>query len=69
MNWIEQKKIHAEILKPFREPMLVKPKRWDNNPYSGGYYIKDLRPAELGATIGEPTKQNQQSNNEVKDAL
>ena len=69
MNWIEQKKIHAEILKPFREPMLVKPKRWDNNPYSGGYYIKDLRPNELGTTIGEPTKQNQQSNNEVKDAL
>ena len=69
MTWIENKKIHAEILKPFREPMLVKPKRWDNNPYSGGYYIKDLRPAELGATIGEPTKQNQQSNNEVKDAL
>ena len=69
MNWIEQKKIHAEILKPFREPMLVKPKRWDNNPYSGGYYIKDLRPNELSTTIGEPTKQNQQSNNEVKDAL
>ncbi len=69
MEWIEQKKIHAEILKPFREPMLVKPKTWDENPYSGGYYIKDLRPKELSATVGELHNQNQQSNNEVKDAL
>jgi len=69
MEWIEQKKIHAEILKPFREPMLVRPKTWDENPYSGGYYIKDLRPKELSATVGELHNQNQQSNNEVKDAL
>jgi len=70
MEWIANKKIHAEILKPFREPMLVKPKRWDNNPYSGGYYIKDLRPIELGATVGDTNIPiNKQSNNEVKNAL
>ena len=69
MEWIEQKKIHAEILKPFREPMLVKPKTWDNNPYSGGYYIKDLRPKELSATVGELHTKNQSTNNEVKNAL
>lgn len=59
MDWIDQKKIHAEILKPFREPMLVCPKQWDDNPYSGGYYIKDLRPKELGATIGNSQSINQ----------
>ena len=69
MTWIEQKKIHAEILKPFREPMLVKPKRWDNNPYSGGYYIKDLRPNQLSSTNGYTKPENQSTNNEVKDAL
>ena len=70
MEWIKNKKIHAEILKPFREPMLVKPKRWDNNPYSGGYYIKDLRPTELSATVGDTNNPiNQQSTNEVKNAL
>lgn len=69
MEWIEQKKIHAEILKPFREPMLVKPKTWDENPYSGGYYIKDLRPKELSSTVGELHNQKQQSTNEVKNAL
>ena len=68
IDWIEKKKIHAEILKPFREPMVVKPKEWELNPYSGGYYIKDLRPAELGATLGEPTKQSTQTN-EVKNEL
>mgnify|MGYP001196344398 FL=1 len=68
IDWIEKKKIHAEILKPFREPMVVKPKEWELNPYSGGYYIKDLRPAELGATLGEPTKQSTQTN-EVNNEL
>jgi len=67
IEWIKSKKFHAEILKPYREPMVVKPKRWDN-PYSGGYYIKDLRPTELGSTLGEPTKQSTQTN-EVKHAL
>ena len=70
MEWIRNKKIHAEILKPFREPLLVKPKRWDNNPYSGGYYIKDLRPPELSATVGDTNIPiNKQPNNEVKNAL
>jgi hypothetical protein len=69
MEWIEQKKLHAEILKPFREPMVIAPKRWDNNPYSGGYVIKDLRPAQLGSTVGELTSKNQQSTDEVKHAL
>ena len=68
IEWIENKKLHAEILKPFREPMVVKPKVWDENPYSGGYYIKDLRPSELGSTLGEPTKQSTQTD-EVKHAL
>ena len=67
--WIENKKIHAEILKPFREPMVIKPKRWDNNPYSGGYYIKDLRPNQLSSTNGYTKPENQSTNNEVKDAL
>ena len=69
MEWIEQKKLHAEILKPFREPMVISPKRWDNNPYSGGYVIKDLRPAQLGSTIGELKSKNQQSTDEVTHAL
>jgi len=69
MAWIEQKKIHSEILKPFREPMIVAPKIWDNNPYSGGYFIKDLRPAELGSTNGYTQPENQQSTNEVTNAL
>ena len=68
IEWIENKKIHAEILKPFREPMVVKPKSWVDNPYSGGYYIKDLRPTELGATIGNSNKQSTQTN-EVNNAL
>ena len=37
--------------------MLVKPKTWEN-PYSGGYYIKDLRPKELSATVGNSNKQS-----------
>lgn len=69
MEWIEQKKIHAEILKPFREPMVVVPKLWDNNPYSGGYFIKDLRPAQLSATSGYIKPENNQPTNEVKHAL
>ena len=48
--------------------MVVKPKSWVDNPYSGGYYIKDLRPTELGATIGNSNKQSTQTN-EVKNAL
>lgn len=55
-EWIEAKKFHSEILKPFRLPMIISPKSWVNC-YSGGYYIKDLRPKELGCTIGEPNKQ------------
>ena len=66
MEWIEQKKMHTEILKPFREPMLIPPKDWEENPYSGGYYIKDLRPIQLSTTIGNHPNINQ-SNNEVKD--
>ena len=68
IDWIEKKKIHAEILKPFREPMVVKPKEWELNPYSGGYYIKDLRPAELGTTLGDLNNQSTQTN-EVKNEL
>ena len=63
-----KRKIHAEILKPFREPMVVKPKEWELNPYSGGYYIKDLRPAELGTTLGDLNNQSTQTN-EVKNEL
>lgn len=69
MEWIEQKKIHAEILKPFREPMVVVPKLWDNNPYSGGYFIKDLRPTQLSSTNGYIKPENNQPTNEVKHAL
>jgi len=46
LEWIENKKFHSEILKPFKLPMIIRPKRWVN-PYSGGYYIKELRPQEL----------------------
>ena len=49
--------------------MVIKPKRWDNNPYSGGYYIKDLRPNQLSSTNGYTKPENQSTNNEVKDAL
>jgi len=49
--------------------MVISPKRWDNNPYSGGYVIKDLRPAQLGSTIGELKSKNQQSTDEVAHAL
>ena len=66
LEWIEKKKIHSEILKPFRLPMIIKPKQW-SNPYDGGYYIKELRPKELGATLGELTKQPMQK--EEKNAL
>ena len=69
MEWIENKKIHTEILKPFREPMLVKPKDWDENPYSGGYYIKDLRPKELSATVGNSQTKNQPKTEEDNHAL
>ena len=69
MEWIEQKKIHSEILKPFREPMVVVPKLWEDNPYSGGYFIKDLRPAELGSTIGNIKPENQQSTSKDTHAL
>jgi hypothetical protein len=69
MEWIENKKIHTEILKPFREPMLVRPKDWDENPYSGGYYIKDLRPKELSATVGNSQTKNQPKIQEENHAL
>ena len=68
LTGLKKKKIHAEILKPFREPMVVKPKEWELNPYSGGYYIKDLRPAELGTTLGDLNNQSTQTN-EVKNEL
>ena len=48
--------------------MVVKPKEWELNPYSGGYYIKDLRPAELGTTLGDLNNQSTQTN-EVKNEL
>ena len=69
MEWIEQKKIHSEILKPFREPMVVVPKLWENNPYSGGYFIKDLRPSELSAPIGSIKPKIQQSTSKDTHAL
>ena len=52
MEWIENKKIHTEILKPLGSLLL--PKDWDENPYSGGYYIKDL--IRNYATVGNSQK-------------
>ena len=68
LDWIDKKKFSAEVLKPIKLPMIVEPQDWAT-PYNGGYYIKQLRPPELSATVGELHNQNQQSNNEVKDAL
>ena len=42
MEWIKQKKIHSEILKPVMLPMITKPKRW-TNPYDGGYLTKSYK--------------------------
>jgi len=49
--------------------MVVAPKLWENNPYSGGYFIKDLRPAELSATIGNTKPEIQQSTSKETHAL
>lgn len=59
LDWISKKKIHSEILKPLRHPMIISPKEWIN-PYSGGYYIKELRPETLSATIGILAEQTEQ---------
>ena len=67
IDWIEEKN-SCRNFKTFREPMVVKPKEWELNPYSGGYYIKDLRPAELGTTLGDLNNQSTQTN-EVKNEL
>ena len=45
MDWISNKKLHSEALKPMRTPMIIKPKEW-SNPFDGGYithaYPKDI---------------------------
>lgn len=55
LDWIEKKKFNAEILKPFKLPMIVQPKKWISSPYQGGYYIRQLRPDELSSPIGANT--------------
>ena len=37
MDWISNKKLHSEALKPMRTPMIIKPREW-SNPFDGGYY-------------------------------
>ena len=59
LDWIEKKKLHSEILKPVRLPMVIRPKDF-SSPYNGGYYLPRLRPEQLSATLGEPTKQPMQ---------
>lgn len=58
LDWIDKKKFSAEVLKPIKLPMIVEPQDWTQNPYNGGYYIKQLRPPELSATVGELNNQN-----------
>ena len=45
MDWIDNKKLHSEALRPMRTPMIIKPKEW-SNPFDGGYlthsYQKDI---------------------------
>ena len=44
--------------------MIVEPQDWTQNPYNGGYYIKQLRPPELSATVGELNNQNAKTEEE-----
>ena len=48
--------------------MVVKPKSWEIIHTQAACHIKDLRPTELGATIGNSNKQSTQTN-EVNNAL
>jgi DNA-directed RNA polymerase len=43
MDWIENKKLHSEALKPMRTPMIIKPKEW-SNPFDGGYLTHSYQP-------------------------
>jgi len=59
LDWIEKKKLHSEILKPFKLPMIIEPQDW-NTAYDGGYYVKELRPKELSAPLGDTNNQPMQ---------
>ena len=59
LEWIEKKIIHSEILKPIKLPMIIEPKNW-GTAYDGGYYIKELRPKELSAPLGNTNNQPMQ---------
>ena len=43
MDWIENKKLHSEALKPMRTPMIISPKEW-SNPFDGGYLTHSYQP-------------------------
>ena len=58
LDWINKEKFSAVVLKPIKLPMIVEPQDWTQNPYNGGYYIKQLRPPELSATVEELNNNN-----------
>jgi len=45
MDWIDNKKLHSEALKPMRTPMIIKPKIW-SNPFNGGYITHSYKLTE-----------------------
>jgi len=45
MDWIDNKKLHSEALKPMRTPMIIKCREW-SNPFNGGYLTHSYKLTE-----------------------
>jgi len=65
MEWVRLKKLHSEILKPMRTPMLILPKEW-TTPFDGGYltkgYPKEVPQSWRDLDVDDETKQQQEIN-------